>query len=260
MIQNSQYRNWRRIVVVVASGTIAASSVALSSGCTTVNRGVTDHLFVDTVPQGARVILRTSDPDDIRGECAATPCAIPLARNSELIAEIRHSEHAPVDVLVTSQGRRAAMIASFTGNSLASNAAIIGGAAWATSFAVEVATLGFGSSSGAVGSAAAGAVGPAAGVGAVMMMTDLATGSTKNLAPNPIIVELPENNAAPVRDPRIDLFEIKENLKRARDRACAGLKLQTREEGCVAALAEYRHARTNLQQATEDMFSPKSDE
>jgi len=217
----------RAVIAVVAALTF------LVGGCTTVNRGVIDHLFVDTVPQGARVLVDRG-PDREPIICAKTPCAIALVRSSDVIVGIEHPGYEPVELYVTNTGKRVALAGSFATSATTSGALVTGSAAYGGALLGNILSLG-GGSSGVAGSAAAAAAGPAAGVAAGMVVTDLASGATRNLAPNPIIVALPPEGAGVVEDARVALFREKRQRKAAQEKACGTRTGARRDKACKEA-------------------------
>ena len=203
-------------------------SILVLNACTTINRGTKDFLFLDTVPQGAKVTLtKISDNEQI--DCPETPCALRVPRRSKFIVKFDHDDFEPFEVLVTSQSKRTALLGSVSGNTILGGGAVIG--VGATTGALTGAfTLGAGTG-GAVGLGATAAVPPAAAVAGSMVLFDLASGARLNLAPNPIVVKLsPVGTKNTFVDPRIVLIREIEQVKVDRKAACSGYQNRTREE------------------------------
>ena len=182
-------------------------------GCATVARGSNTKMVVDTQPQGAKVYtdletkesrrLRKSDPDldAVFYGCPATPCEFKMPRRSLFIMTIDHPDHDPIQVGVDHSLHKESLNANLAG-STGTGAAVGVGAA---SFVAAIGGTGaIGTSAGAAVIAGSAAV-ATAGVGAVSLGVDAATGALLNLNPNPVFIALPPQDTPIEVDPKIQV-------------------------------------------------------
>lgn len=104
------------------------------SGCATVNRGITDHFRIDSVPQGAKATTsietaqskaaRRKNPnlEPVYHSCEPTPCAIPLYRRSEFIITLEQEGFETAEMFISNSSRSG----SFTANMAATTATTTG--------------------------------------------------------------------------------------------------------------------------------------
>ena len=222
-----------------------SSMMMLLGACSTVNRGITDHFFVDTVPQGASVQLLANGINPKRHACAATPCAIPVSRNAEFVARIEKPGFEPVEIFVGNSRKRSTLAGSVAGNSAVGTGIVVGSAAYAGYLAGTVFSVG-GGTGGAVGTAAGAAAGLAAGVVGAMVLTDLATGATRNLTPNPVILALSTAGEPTITDPRVDKFRKLDDLRMAVRKACPHTRQPRPAKPCNRAQDAYQDAKRDF--------------
>ena len=93
------------------------AAFGLLSACATIDKGMTDHLRVDTVPQGATVTawrdsLTTSETKldhrnaRVTKATCITPCALPFARRSDILVRVEHPDFQTVEYVVTDSSVR----------------------------------------------------------------------------------------------------------------------------------------------------------
>ena len=71
------------------------AALFLVSGCATVTRSTKDAWVVDSLPQGAKVMLSDGK------ECVSTPCGIRVSRRSDFVATLYKRGYKPAQVQVT---------------------------------------------------------------------------------------------------------------------------------------------------------------
>ncbi len=242
---------WMR---VVWRGLLPAVLMGLLGACTTVNRGVTDYLFVDTVPQGARVTISEMTKGK-PADCPSTPCVIPRPRSSEFIVTISHEGHEPFEMLVTHSTQRASLNGTLIGNTMVGGLTVATAAAYGAAVG-EAITLGFGGS-GASSAAAAGAIPVAGGLVAGMALVDVTSGAGQNLFPNPIVLELaPEGSERSVQvDPRVALFEEQLVLEEKADRVCGHTEARFRSAPCASVRSDLTAIKRQIREETRTLFT-----
>lgn len=134
----------KRLAVLISVLFIAVSL----SGCATVNRGITDHFRIDSVPQGAKATtsIETAKSKAARKKnpklqpeyhsCKPTPCAIPLYRRSEFVVTLEHEDYETAKMFITNS----AASGSFTANMAATTAVTTGTAAAGAATGAAIAT------------------------------------------------------------------------------------------------------------------------
>lgn len=203
------------------------------SACATVNRGVTEHFRIDSVPQGAKVTLTTDNIEIEKSQkqsgpiyqprtiiCPKTPCAIPLARSRSFVAKVELEGYEPFETFVSSgfsSGAAAGNAALTTATSLSGGAAT--GAFAATVFAPVLSsffvpfsqeaarTVSSQVTSSVISTGATAGL----GVGIGLVAIDFGSGSNLNLSPNPVVVGLAQTGQTVIKDPMVPLFRRKIN-------------------------------------------------
>lgn len=239
------------------------------SACATVNRGVTEHFRIDSVPQGAKVTLVTDNLETVKSDirhvqrlepktfiCPETPCAFPLSRRRNFVAKVELEGYEPFETYVSSgfsSGAAAgnAFLTTTTGvGSGVAAGALTGSVAGPTlgaillPFSTELAST---FSSQLTSSLVASGAQIGLGVGVGFTAIDLGSGSNLNFSPNPIVVGLAQAEQPVVKDPMVPLFnqKIEDEILVARYCNINNTKLKQEHR------AECKAAREKLSESTE---------
>ena len=238
------------------------------SACATIDRGIEDHVRVDTVPQGARVTVtyhqsvnrnpRSRKPlkryavEVIQDVCPSTPCAIPHPRQKDALVRIEHEGFAPVEYVVYPSSRSGATAVNLQSTLTGSSATgLYAGAitfqtvsfmnAFGRLFTLGLERNAFGNAS---GTAASVGTGVGVGVVAVSLATDAVTKANSNLFPNPSVFGLAETESE-LHDPLVAPFKADMTAERLRADLC--FRYQRSDpvavERCNQAKEDYRRTR-----------------
>ncbi len=222
-------------------------------GCTTISRGATDYLRIDTVPQGATVTTTIETPrsqsaskanilheKQYRG-CSPTPCLLKVARRGKFAIKIEHEGYEPAEIAIGGDIPIRSVnldmnvpIGSVVGNVglTATSSALASAFVFSLNQALtSVLTLGSAPAS-ASSAVVGGAAVAGAGIGVAMIGVDFLSGSFKNIYPNPIVIKLAPEGEATVTDPNMLMFKLRAAKRRLARKYCvsgsAGKKAQKR--------------------------------
>ena len=111
------------------------------TGCSTVNRGITDYFRIDSVPQGAKATtsIETSSSKAARRKnpklapvyhsCEPTPCAIPLYRRSEFVITLEQEGYETAEMFITNSSSAGSFTANMAATTATTTGAMAAGAA-----------------------------------------------------------------------------------------------------------------------------------
>ena len=223
------------------------------SSCTTISRGGTDYLRIDTVPQGAKVTTTIETfrsienrKNDFKAErryrsCEPTPCLLKVGRRQAFAIKIEHEGYEPAEIAIHGDipMRSASIDMAVPAGSIAANmgVGVSSGAAIGTMGVVLTQALSFGLPA-PTGSIVAGATAAGAGFGVVMVGVDLASGSFENIYPNPVIVKLAPIGTPTITDPNMLMYKLRQAKKRVANIYCKGregVKEKQRQKNCEQA-------------------------
>lgn len=189
---------------------VLLSLSVLLPGCATVVRGMSEPVRIESEPPGARVTARRTnahvlDREGVEDEdfpsraSCTTPCTLEFRRRSDILIEVAHPDAGAFDYVVTDSALRS------SGTGSAANVVIgagtgVGGALLVTGFANSVYST-FGSAVISQGTIATAATGAGLGFAAAGLAIDAGSGANRNLLPNHVKVEFPEDGAIEATDP-----------------------------------------------------------
>ena len=193
---------------------LALLSCSLLPACATIDRGTTDFVRVDSVPQGATVTMIGDNVDAVMDDeesapvtkSCTTPCALPFGRQTEVLVRIERDGFAPFEYAVTPSRLRGS-----GGTNAAKSAAVTTGVSAATGFFVasfgngiaNLFTLGTAGTVYNTTGAAVSGTGVGLGLTAASMAIDASAGANMNFFPNPTVVGLAEAGQETQIDPLV---------------------------------------------------------
>jgi len=210
-------------------------SAGFTTACSTIDRGLTDHLRIDTVPQGATVTVFSDDHIEQRtGKatppkvCPATPCGIALYRRTDGVARIEKAGHETVDLYFRPSSSRSSFAGSVALNPSISTASGLGLGAFSAGFG-EAITLGLTTSQSATIIRSATQAGLYTGI--AFTATDMVTGANLNLSPNPIVIGLSPEATPTQTDAMAALYLARREAKIKHEKACLIRRTGARKMG-----------------------------
>jgi len=254
---------------------LTLSLILALSACTTVSRGTTDYLRIDTVPQGAAVtttietygsvqkgIRNIQAKKQFRG-CAPTPCLLEVFRRRQFAIKIEHPGYEPAEIAIrgdipmqTTNLDMAVPIGSIASNL---GIGVAAGALSGTLAVVYIQTLSqlanvftFNalSVSAPTGGIVAGATAAGAGFGAAMIGVDLISGSYNSIYPNPIVIKLAPEGAKTITDPNMLMFKLRAAKKRLESKYCGtGVNADQKRKKRNCALAKEMDKKRDIENA-----------
>lgn len=251
---------------------IAVLTFGLSlTACSTIDRGITDYVRVDTVPQGATAYFThipatgsTRQPGAVRQiTCEETPCAFEVRRSQRGLVRVEKEGFETAEYFVGPSKFRGGAGVDLNATALKTTSTSLGVgltagltfAAVSQAFAAfgNIFTLGFGNYQG-VSSASGATAGTGIGLGiaAGSMLIDAGTSANSNVYPNPVVIGMAETGTPVSDDPFVDAYYELIAKYRQQEVTCATRNGRT-EEGlsCTDTRRIYGDARRALR-ALED--------
>jgi hypothetical protein len=236
------------------------------AACSTIDRGVTDHVRVDTVPQGATASFiyipsepSTRHPGAIRRmTCAATPCAFQVGRSQKGIVTVEKDGFEPAQYYVGPSRFRGGAGVNLEATTLKTTSTslgvgLTGGLYYAAMSQLFTAlgnaiTLGFGNYQGvSTATGATAGTGIGLGIAAGSMLIDAGTSANSNVYPNPVVIGMAQAGTQAEDDPFVEAYY--DLIARYKEKEIACASRRNRNEAglsCSDTRLLYRDARRAL--------------
>jgi hypothetical protein len=228
------------------------------SACSTISRGGTDYLRIDTIPQGAKVTTtietyrsRQNSKKYMNSKkeyrsCEPTPCLLEVGRRQTFAIRIEHEGYEPariaihgdipmqtvnLDMAVPAGSVAANVVLGAASGAFVGTIGVVFTQAWFQVFTLSTVQA---PTSGIV----AGATAAGAGVGVAMVGIDLMSGSFENIYPNPVIVKLAPKGTPTITDPNMLMFDLRQAKKRVAHILCSrtyGTSVRQQRKKCEKA-------------------------
>lgn len=244
---------------------LTSMAIILLPACSTIDRGLTDHIRVDTVPQGAKVsvlhIPFKDNPKQVgaieRVTCAETPCAIEVRRLQRGIVSIEKDGYEKADYYIGPSRYRAGGAVDLGATALKTTSTSLGtgmtlGLTYASFSQVfaglgNVLTLGLGNYQG-VSTATGATAGTGVGIGIAVgsMLFDAGSGANQNIYPNPVIIGMAPNGTTSEGDPFVDAYYTLIRAYTQKEKSCSQRTKRDEIISCSDANRSYRDARSAL--------------
>jgi len=244
--------------------------------CSTIDRGVTDYVRVDTVPQGATASFTfipsessTRQPGAVkRVICQATPCAFEVRRSQKGIVRLEKDGFEPAEYYVGPSRFRGGAGVDLDATTLKTTSTslgigLTGGLTYAafSQFAAafgNIFTFGFGNYQGvSTASGATAGTGIGLGIAAGSMLIDAGTSANANIYPNPVVIGMAQAGTPTEDDAFVAAYYDLIAKYRQREITCASR--QNRNDSgqtCSDTRLIYRDAR----RALSDLENERDDE
>ncbi len=252
---------------------ITLAALSLLSACTTIARGSSDYLRIDSIPQGASVTTtietyksKQRSKIDIRNEkefetCAPTPCLIEVGRRKRFVITIEHPGYEPAELAIN--GEVAVAYANIDmavpAGSVIANVGGGAGAAALTGYILipftELVRTGFvqilgPAAASSVPSVTSSLMPITAGIGVAMVGVDALSGSYANIYPNPVIIKLAPSGTPSLTDPNGLMFKLRQAKKSLASEYCEPTKnISNRQRKRNCEIAKEMDKKRNLENA-----------